>query len=92
MRRLDEELQEIANTAVNELSRRVTIGTNRGKFAVNLAGQTVDDRFKGEKQSFKLPDQRGGLLFVFRVFNRISYALVLESDKPLAIGYAFGTP
>lgn len=38
LRRLDEELQEIANTAVNELSRRVTIGTNRGKFAVNLAG------------------------------------------------------
>lgn len=61
-------------------------------FAVDLAGQTVDDRFKGEKQSFKLPDQRAGLIFVFRVFNRISYALVLESDKPLAIGDAFKNP
>ena len=77
------------------------ISLNRGKadgvepghvFTVDLAGRTVDDRFKGEKQSIKLPDQKSGLVFVFRVFDRVAYALVLESDKPLAIGDAFRTP
>lgn len=77
------------------------ISLNRGKadgvevghvFAVELAGRVVDDRFKGEKQSFKLHDQQSGLVFVFRVFNRVAYALVLESDKPLAIGDSFRTP
>ena len=38
LRQLDRELLEIANTAVNELSRKVIIGSNRGRFAVNLAG------------------------------------------------------
>jgi GTPase SAR1 family protein len=35
---LDQELQEIANTAVKELTRKVNIAGNRGRFAVNLAG------------------------------------------------------
>lgn len=38
LRRLDEELREIANTAVNELNRKVSLGSNRGRFAVSLAG------------------------------------------------------
>lgn len=38
LRRLDEELREIANTAVGELNRKVSLGGNRGRFAVNLAG------------------------------------------------------
>jgi LysM repeat protein len=78
---------------VISINRGQADGVENGHvFAVDLTGRTVDDRFKGEKQSFKLPDQRGGLIFVFRVFHRISYALVLESDKPLAIGDAFRTP
>lgn len=38
------------------------------------------------KEFFKLPEKRYGLLFVFRVFDRISYALVMESDGPVTIG------
>ncbi len=32
-----------------------------------------------------LPDERYGLLMVFRVFERASYALVLNADRPVAV-------
>jgi len=34
----------------------------------------------GPAQRYKLPEQRYGLVFVFRVFERVAYALVMESD------------
>jgi hypothetical protein len=45
-------------------------------------------RFKGDKTnlpSATLPDERYGLLMVFRVFERASYALVLQADRPVAV-------
>jgi hypothetical protein len=34
--------------------------------------------------SIKLPDERAGLAFVFRVFNRVSYALVMKVSRPVS--------
>lgn len=34
----------------------------------------------------RLPDERYGLAFVFRVFGNISYALVMDSSRPVAPG------
>lgn len=31
----------------------------------------------------KLPDERYGLVFVFRVFDKLSYALVMQSERPV---------
>ena len=45
-------------------------------------------RFKDDKTnlpSATLPDERYGLLMVFRVFERASYALVLNADRPVSV-------
>jgi hypothetical protein len=41
---------------------------------------------------FQLPDERSGLVFVFRVFDRISYALVMDARRPITVGDRFGKP
>ncbi len=40
---------------------------------------------KGDKVSLKLPDERSGLLFVFRTFDKLSYALVVNSTRPIHV-------
>lgn len=44
------------------------------------------------KETFVLPEKRYGLLFVFRVFDRVSYALVMETDGPVTVGDAVRKP
>ena len=39
-----------------------------------------------------LPDERGGMLFVFRVFDRMSYALIISSAQPVRQGDRFTQP
>jgi hypothetical protein len=43
-------------------------------------------------EATKLPDERYGLVFVFRVFDRVSYALVMSASRPVQIGDVVTTP
>jgi hypothetical protein len=36
-------------------------------------------------QSLTLPDDHFGLLFVFRVFDKVSYALVMQASLPVQV-------
>lgn len=40
----------------------------------------------------KLPDERNGLIFVFRVFDKVAYALVMQSRRSLRIGDRVANP
>ena len=40
----------------------------------------------GLREVFDLPQNRYGLVFVFRVFDRVAYGLVMDSDGPVRIG------
>lgn len=51
--------------------------------AVYKTGETVRDRISGE--SVKVPDERAGLLMVFRTYERLSYGLVLNATRSLAV-------
>lgn len=54
-------------------------------------GERIADKTdRGTK--IKLPDERHGHLFVFRVFNKMSYALILSVKDPVAPGDRFTQP
>lgn len=49
-------------------------------------GQVLDKSQPGERTQIKLPDERNGLLMVFRPFEKLSYALILEITDGVKIG------
>jgi hypothetical protein len=51
----------------------------------NLGGSVRDysRQASAEDANIRLPDERAGLAFVFRVFDRISYALVMNITRPV---------
>ncbi|MHB1214146.1 MAG: LysM peptidoglycan-binding domain-containing protein [Thiobacillus sp.] len=44
------------------------------------------------ERAIKLPDARSGLVMVYRVYDRVSYALIMESDGPVYLLDAVTTP
>ncbi len=68
-------------------------GIERGHIlAVWRSGRTAVDRTSADKSPMRLPDERHGLMFVFRVFDRVSYALVLNVQEPIRAGDRFTQP
>lgn len=51
--------------------------------AIYKTGEVVRDRVKGG--TVALPDERAGLLMIFRTFEKLSFGLVLEADRALAV-------
>jgi hypothetical protein len=60
--------------------------------ALRRDGGTVRYRAEGRNEAIPLPVHRTGLVFVFRVFDRTAYALVMESDGPVMPGHPVRTP
>jgi len=76
-----------------EAGQNAVVTINKGKrdgieighvLAIYRRGSTVSVLdTKGDKAELKLPDERSGLLFVFRTFDKLSYALVVQSSRPI---------
>ena len=49
-------------------------------------GRMIDKSQPGERTPIKIPDERNGLLMVFRPFDRLSYALILEISDTVQVG------
>ncbi len=61
--------------------------------AVLRAGRRIEDRsIAAERATLKLPDERNGLMMVFRTFDRLSYALVLEIGDAVQVGDRIASP
>jgi hypothetical protein len=78
---------------VVSINRGQRDGIERGHvLALWRAGRTAVDRTSADRAALRLPDERHGLLFVFRVFERVSYALILSVQEPVRAGDRFTQP
>ncbi|WP_067278732.1 LysM peptidoglycan-binding domain-containing protein [Mitsuaria sp. 7] len=68
-------------------------GLERGHvLALWHKGRVVRDSTTPRREEIKLPDERHGQLFVFQVFDRVSYALILTVQEPVVAGDRFTQP
>jgi hypothetical protein len=77
------------------LNRGSRDGMERGHvLALWQSGSEATDRTtaSGKPERIRLPDERHGLLFVFRTFERVSYALILNVQQPVRAGDRFTQP
>jgi hypothetical protein len=75
------------------LNRGARDGLERGHvLALWRTGPTMRDRVDGSNVTLQLPNERNGLLFVFSVFERASYALILTNNVPVFPGATFTQP
>jgi LysM repeat protein len=73
-------LAEVGQNGIVSINRGTREGLEKGHvLAVYRDGEVVDT----SKGQVTLPGDRIGLLFVFRTFERVSYALVAESARPV---------
>jgi hypothetical protein len=75
------------------LNKGTADGMERGHvLALWSDGARVIDKTDPSRPTIKLPDERHGMLFVFRVFDRMSYALILSVQAPVKAGDRFTQP
>lgn len=79
---------------VSQAGQNQIVTINRGKshgidpgtvLQLSRLGQTIADRTDG-KNPVKLPDSEYGTLFIFRVFDNVSYGLVMQVTDSVQIG------
>ncbi|MEI6027817.1 MAG: LysM peptidoglycan-binding domain-containing protein [Betaproteobacteria bacterium] len=82
-----------AQHQIVSLNRGARDGLERGHvLALWRDGSTFTDRTDTARQSLRLPDERSGQMFVFQVFDRVSYALILNTQDAVAPGTRFSQP
>lgn len=75
------------------LNRGARDGVERGHvLALWRNGEQIIDKTDPSRPTIKLPDERHGTLFVFRVFDRMSYALIMSVKDPVKAGDRFTQP
>lgn len=87
------------NTGVGNIGQYNVVVVNRGErdglkegnvLAVYKDGGIVRDPFTKEK--IELPSERAGIMMIFRVFDKLSYGLILKATRPLTVMDEVRTP
>lgn len=86
---------EVGSGSIVTLNRGGRDGLEVGHvLALYRHGLTVrpEANDKTSPETVKLPDERYGLVFVFRVFDKLSYALVMHTTRPVQLEDDVRTP
>ena len=92
---IDGRVVSVYGSAVVNAAQNQVVVINRGTrdglevgnvLALMTYGRTVVDRTGGKAEKIKLPDERNGLLMIFRPFETLSYGLILEITQGVAVG------
>lgn len=60
--------------------------------ALMSSGTQLVDKTDEKRSVIRLPDERNGVAMVFRMFERVSYALVMEITQPVQVGDKLTNP
>ncbi len=86
----------VTNAAQNQvvvISRGTADGLKAGDvLAILKDGATLQDRTDPAKSYVKIPNERNGLMMVFRPFEKLSYALILEITDGVKVGDRVSNP
>ena len=55
-------------------------------------GNVIVDKTSATRDSVRLPDEQNGYAMVFKVFDRVSYALITTAQRPVNIGDGLQSP
>ena len=97
----DARVVSIYGSAVFDAAQNQVVAINRGTrdgfepgfvMAILSDGERVVDRTDPDRVRIKLPDERNGLLMVFRTFERVSYGLILQIRTGVKIGDRLVSP
>ena len=92
---VDARVVSIYGSSVRTAAQNQVVAINRGSkdgmesghvLAIQKAGARIVDKTDGARDPLRLPDERNGLLMVFRTFDRVSYGLILEITEGVRVG------
>jgi len=82
-----------AQNQVVAINRGTTHGMERGHvLALQRESHLVTDKTDDARPQLRLPGERNGLMMVFRTFDKVSYALVLQITDGVKVGDRFTNP
>lgn len=79
---------QVGKNDVVVINRGEDVGLRSGNvLAIYRSGKLIKDRYsqEGFRDQVRLPSERAGLLMVFRVFDKMSYALILRTQEVLRV-------
>ncbi len=78
-------VEEAGPLSVVAINRGAEAGLELGHvLSINRAGRAIKNpQAKQANKQIQLPDERIGVLMVFRVFERVSYALIMQASEPV---------
>ncbi len=87
-------VSQIGQYQIVVINRGAREGIDVGSvFEIYQAGELIVDQVSDERNaSVKLPDEKAGLLMVFRSFDKVSFGIIMKATSALHVGDHIRTP